>query len=1183
MLDIINKISKTNSKAANLGSQYNDILCFFREEENGFDINKAFSLLLQELKKINIEATIFILEPDGNSLFIKQSNLSPRLNKLKINLKDHKTFLKAKEKKEPVFLSQNSIAKNILKEKGKNNSIITPLFIKKELMGFIEFSSPLFTEDETEKNLTQNFSDRFIFIITNSLLFSEFKERDKKYRDLFENAHKGFFILNGKLGKFVAVNNSLCEITGYYKKELLEMNYIRIFATAEQEKIKGYVKERLKGNSGSKNAPLSYETIIITKNKEPKDVRIVVTGIINKEEWFVAVEDITEQKQIKADLSLSEIKLQFLFDNINNGVIFFQTTDNGKTFTIKRLNKAAEKIEQIKAGDVIDKKASDIFPEIKSFGLFEIMQRVWKTGNAEKYPISFYQDERISGWRENYVYKLPSGEIVTVFTDETDRITASQRLANNEKKFRHLSESISDGVILVVDGKISWANKAFCQIMGYKEKEVLEKNVLDLVAPDDISMVRDRLKKRVEGKRVPKQYHTRALKKDGSEIIIEISPRATVVDDKKAIQVVVRDVTAKKKAEEELKKSEKKYRTLFETAVEGILIAEAESKKFLYANPAICKMLGYSEKELKKMSVPDIHPRYHTESALEEFNKQLKLKKDNSHNIPCQKKDKKIIYVDITSTITEIDGIKCNVGFFTDITERRKMEEELKESEQKYRSLFDNAVDIVVMMDLKGYITFANEAFLNISGYKKNDLGKIHISQITHPDEYNRMAKLIKKRVEGKLVVGKYEFKFVTKDGEIKEVEYTSSPIIRDSKAIGVQAIARDLTNRKKAEEEIRKLSEFNQRILDNAPVSIMTLDKKGKILSVNKFFYEIAGSQKREGKILFDLPFFKKEGLVDLYKNLLKTGKTFTKDNCYTVNTKGEDKYLSITAIPLKNKGGEIEGAISMARDNTEAYLYKQKLENLNKDLENKIAERTKQLNETNKELNRFLNLKTQFTADAAHELRTPLTIIQGNLDLITTQTKNDKDNPCLENIDFIKKEVQNISNLLSDLSVIANIEANPENEIYEKIDMTSLIKTICESLKVVAKQKNIKIDFKDKKGNYLISGDETKIERLLLNILRNAIKYNKKNGWIKISLEKNLKNIKIIIEDDGIGISKEDIPHIFDRFYRADKSRSRAEGGTGLGLSIAKWIAEAHKGSIKAKSTLGKGSTFTITLPIN
>ena len=112
-------------------------------------------------------------------------------------------------------------------------------------------------------------------------------------------------------------------------------------------------------------------------------------------------------------------------------------------------------------------------------------------------------------------------------------------------------------------------------------------------------------------------------------------------------------------------------------------------------------------------------------------------------------------------------------------------------------------------------------------------------------------------------------------------------------------------------------------------------------------------------------------------------------------------------------------------------------------------------------------------------------------------------------------------------------------------------------------------------------IMGDEAKVEKLLLNIARNAIKYNKKGGWVKIWTEKNNNGVNIYVEDNGIGIPKQDLPYIFERFYRVDKARSRGEGGTGLGLSIAKWIAEAHQGKISAESTMGKGSKFIIHLP--
>ena len=184
------------------------------------------------------------------------------------------------------------------------------------------------------------------------------------------------------------------------------------------------------------------------------------------------------------------------------------------------------------------------------------------------------------------------------------------------------------------------------------------------------------------------------------------------------------------------------------------------------------------------------------------------------------------------------------------------------------------------------------------------------------------------------------------------------------------------------------------------------------------------------------------------------------------------------------------------------------------------------------------------------------------------------------------IDNEINKVSNILSDLSFFTAVEeSSVEKMNIEKIDLNKFMENIAERVRPLAAQKNIKIFFQKNKLGIEIKGDRIKLEKLFLNIIANAVKYGKNSGWVKIKIEPDLKNksIKIIISDNGIGILKEDLLRIFDRFYRTVPARQDGEGGFGLGLSICKWIVEQHNGKIVAESVFGKGSVFTITLPIN
>lgn len=381
------------------------------------------------------------------------------------------------------------------------------------------------------------------------------------------------------------------------------------------------------------------------------------------------------------------------------------------------------------------------------------------------------------------------------------------------------------------------------------------------------------------------------------------------------------------------------------------------------------------------------------------------------------------------------------------------------------------------------------------------------------------------------------------------------------------------------AEDERSRLSELNSKILNNAPISIITVDKAGNITSANKYFENFSKSKEYRNHNIFASEFFIREGLVEDYRKLLAYGTVVRRENCYEKNSRGEDKYLKIIAVPLKDQHGEIEGALSMAIDNTEAVLFKNRLEELNGGLERMIGQRTAELHEANRELAKVLELKSTFMADVSHELRTSLTIIQGNLELMTLRSPVPVSNQ--ESYGQIFNEIKRMSSMLADLTSLTTAESSSQKLNYETIDLNRLISAVCKSLGVMADDRGIRLEQRNGAGTIVMQADGDKLEKLLSNLVRNAIKYNKENGWINVWAEVADNGVSLYVEDGGIGIAEEYLPFIFERFYRVDKARSRNEGGSGLGLAICKWIAEIHGGKIEVRSQEGRGTTFAVRLP--
>jgi heavy metal sensor kinase len=218
------------------------------------------------------------------------------------------------------------------------------------------------------------------------------------------------------------------------------------------------------------------------------------------------------------------------------------------------------------------------------------------------------------------------------------------------------------------------------------------------------------------------------------------------------------------------------------------------------------------------------------------------------------------------------------------------------------------------------------------------------------------------------------------------------------------------------------------------------------------------------------------------------------------------------------------------------------------------------------------------QFSIDVSHELKTPLTILKGETEvaLRKEREKDDYQKLLLSNLE----EIDRMSCIIDDLLLLSKADTKEIKLNIEEVALRDLIMDVCMNMKVVADKKSVELQISELE-DVRLKGDELKLRRMLLNVVENGIKYSHVGGKVSVSSYVNDGYARIDVKDDGIGISEEDIKYVFDRFYRADRSRKR-ESGSGLGLSISRWIAGAHKGSIEVKSQPAQGSVFTIKLPI-
>jgi len=382
----------------------------------------------------------------------------------------------------------------------------------------------------------------------------------------------------------------------------------------------------------------------------------------------------------------------------------------------------------------------------------------------------------------------------------------------------------------------------------------------------------------------------------------------------------------------------------------------------------------------------------------------------------------------------------------------------------------------------------------------------------------------------------------------ISKGDFSKKLKIRSQDEIGQLADSLNLMSEELAN-KIRIISEDKDKmevVLSSVIEGIAAIDKEGRIILFNHALKNMidCSSDRVLGKFHWEI--IRNNQLNELLKEALQKGQALTRE---ITLFSPQEKIFHASANPLTEKN-KVWGAVVVLNDITEI----KKLE----------------------------KMRSEFVANVSHELRTPLTSIQGFVETLKERAIDDP-KKARYFLTIIERQSNRLNNLIEDLLQLSKIESQEIAMNLQSIDLRDLIdKTILEfKEKIDQKEQQVKINISPQFP--LLKVDSEQMELVLRNLLDNAIKYTPNRGKISISALEKAENIYIEVADNGIGISAEHLPRIFERFYRADKDRSRKLGGTGLGLAIVKHIVQAHKGTIGIESKPGKGSKFFFTLPKN
>jgi PAS domain S-box-containing protein len=780
---------------------------------------------------------------------------------------------------------------------------------------------------------------------------------------------------------------------------------------------------------------------------------------------------------------------------------------------------------------------------------------------------------------------------------------SQKALHESEEKYRLLAENVSDTIWMGnMDGVLTYHSPSVKKLRGYSPEEANRITIEHTITPASmtllLSMAEEENAKPMLERWADRIVELEMYRKDGGTIWTESSMRAIRDTDGNitGLQGSSRNITDRKKMEQALNKSEALYRLLANNVQDQVWLMDLNLKP-IYISPSVEKIRGYTFEEIVQLPLDKQLTTASFQSAMAFFSIEMpKAQADPTYFAPpleleFYNKDGSTLWSENTfSQVRDENGKHLSIlGVGRDITLRKQAEDALRQSEEKYRWLLNNMADIISVMDMNLRFTYVSPSITRVRGYTPEEVMAQTLEQTLTPESLEIAVRYFEEEMKLEasgtanpdrnqiLELAQYK-----KDGSIIWLENNLS-FIRDNeqKPVGISSVSRDITDRKRVEENLRESEEKYRNILESIEDGYFEVDLAGNLTFINRSICNILGYPREELLGMNYRAYMYPENpkkVFQVFNEVYVTRAPSQGLELDVIRKDGARRNIEVSVSLIASPEGKAAGFRGIARDVSEKKKIELEIEKHRELLEEMITERTSELVESMRKAEFANKAKSQFLANMSHEIRTPLNGILGMAE-VCLKTELDADQKLF--VGTITKEANSLLRIINEILDFSKIEAGKLEVEQIPFDLRTLFEDLTESFSYRTINKELElIFFISPEIPTRLVGDPGRLRQILKNLIDNAFKFTHEGGiYVKTELLRDMGNkieLRFLVKDTGIGISKEKQAIVFESFTQADGSTTRKYGGTGLGTTISKQLVELMGGRIGVDSKEGKGATF-------